>query len=40
MRRGQRGGEGGRAMTTTAVVATTLVSDWLVEIEVVAAGER
>ncbi|MFS8098620.1 RidA family protein [Lentzea alba] len=28
----------GRAVPTTAIVATTLVSDWLVEIEVVAAG--
>jgi enamine deaminase RidA (YjgF/YER057c/UK114 family) len=29
---------GGRAVPTTAIVARTLVSDWLVEIEVVAAG--
>ncbi|WP_030677234.1 RidA family protein [Streptomyces sp. NRRL B-1347] len=29
---------GGRPVPTTAVVATTLVSEWLVEIEVVAAG--
>ncbi|GHH58359.1 RidA family protein [Lentzea cavernae] len=29
---------GGRAVPTTAIVATTLVSDWLVEIEVIAAG--
>ncbi|WP_112229419.1 RidA family protein [Lentzea atacamensis] len=29
---------GGRPVPTTAIVATTLVSDWLVEIEVVAAG--
>jgi 2-iminobutanoate/2-iminopropanoate deaminase len=29
---------GGRAVPTTAIVAGTLVSDWLVEIEVVAAG--
>ncbi len=29
---------GGRTVPTTAVVATTLVSDWLVEIEVIAAG--
>jgi 2-iminobutanoate/2-iminopropanoate deaminase len=29
---------GGRAVPTTAIVAETLVSDWLVEIEVVAAG--
>ncbi|WP_407565193.1 RidA family protein [Streptomyces sp. 184] len=29
---------GGRPVPTTAVVATTLVSDWLVEIEVIAAG--
>jgi 2-iminobutanoate/2-iminopropanoate deaminase len=28
----------GRAVPTTAIVAETLVSDWLVEIEVVAAG--
>jgi enamine deaminase RidA (YjgF/YER057c/UK114 family) len=28
---------GGRPVPTTAIVATTLVSDWLVEIEVVAA---
>ncbi|WP_406601944.1 RidA family protein [Lentzea kristufekii] len=29
---------GGRAVPTTAIVATTLVSDWLVEIEVIAAA--
>ncbi|MFD0416647.1 RidA family protein [Streptomyces sp. NPDC127108] len=29
---------GGRRVPTTAIVATTLDSDWLVEIEVVAAG--
>ncbi len=29
---------GGRVVPTTAIVAETLVSDWLVEIEVVAAG--
>lgn len=29
---------GGRVVPTTAIVVTTLVSDWLVEIEVVAAG--
>lgn len=29
---------GGRAVPTTAIVAQTLVSDWLVEIEVTAAG--
>jgi 2-iminobutanoate/2-iminopropanoate deaminase len=29
---------GGRPVPTTAVIATTLVSDWLVEIEVIAAG--
>ena len=29
---------GGRAVPTTAIVAQTLVSDWLVEIEVIAAG--
>jgi enamine deaminase RidA (YjgF/YER057c/UK114 family) len=29
---------GGRAVPTTAIVAQTLVSDWLVEIEVVAAA--
>lgn len=29
---------GGRAVPTTAIVAAPLVSDWLVEIEVVAAG--
>lgn len=29
---------GGRAVPTTAIVAETLVSEWLVEIEVVAAG--
>ncbi|MFD9905765.1 RidA family protein [Streptomyces sp. NPDC059063] len=29
---------GGRPVPTTAIVATTLVSDWLVEIEVIAAG--
>jgi 2-iminobutanoate/2-iminopropanoate deaminase len=29
---------GGRAVPTTAIVAETLVSDWLVEIEVIAAG--
>ncbi|HEX8869439.1 MAG TPA: RidA family protein [Lentzea sp.] len=29
---------GGRAVPTTAIVVGTLVSDWLVEIEVVAAG--
>lgn len=28
----------GRAIPTTAIVAETLVSDWLVEIEVIAAG--
>jgi enamine deaminase RidA (YjgF/YER057c/UK114 family) len=28
----------GRAVQTTAIVAETLVSDWLVEIEVIAAG--
>lgn len=27
---------GGRAVATTAIVAQTLVSDWLVEIEVIA----
>jgi enamine deaminase RidA (YjgF/YER057c/UK114 family) len=29
---------GGRLIPTTAIVAETLVSDWLVEIEVIAAG--
>lgn len=29
---------GGRVVPTTAIVAQTLVSDWLVEIEVIAAG--
>jgi enamine deaminase RidA (YjgF/YER057c/UK114 family) len=29
---------GGRVVPTTAIVAETLVSDWLVEIEVIAAG--
>lgn len=29
---------GGRAVPTTAIVAQTLASDWLVEIEVIAAG--
>ncbi|MET0135770.1 MAG: RidA family protein [Kibdelosporangium sp.] len=29
---------GGRPVPTTAIVAQTLVSDWLVEIEVIAAG--
>lgn len=29
---------GSRAIPTTAIVAQTLVSDWLVEIEVIAAG--
>jgi enamine deaminase RidA (YjgF/YER057c/UK114 family) len=29
---------GGRAVPTTAIVAETLVSEWLVEIEVIAAG--
>jgi enamine deaminase RidA (YjgF/YER057c/UK114 family) len=29
---------GDRAIPTTAIVAETLVSDWLVEIEVIAAG--
>lgn len=29
---------GGRAVPTTAIIAETLVSDWLVEIEVIAAG--
>jgi enamine deaminase RidA (YjgF/YER057c/UK114 family) len=29
---------GGRAIPTTAIVAQTLVSDWLVEIEVIAAA--
>jgi len=29
---------GGRLVPTTAIVAETLVSDWLVEIEVIAAG--
>lgn len=29
---------GGHAIPTTAIVAETLVSDWLVEIEVIAAG--
>lgn len=29
---------GGRAVPTTAIVAQTLVSEWLVEIEVIAAG--
>ncbi|WP_436771202.1 RidA family protein [Yinghuangia sp. YIM S09857] len=29
---------GGRRVPTTAIVATTLDSDWLVEIEVIAAG--
>lgn len=29
---------GGRVVPTTAIVAQTLVSDWLVEIEIVAAG--
>ncbi len=29
---------GGRPVPTTAIVATTLASDWLVEIEVIAAG--
>jgi enamine deaminase RidA (YjgF/YER057c/UK114 family) len=28
----------GRVVPTTAIVAETLVSDWLVEIEVIAAG--
>jgi 2-iminobutanoate/2-iminopropanoate deaminase len=30
---------GGRAVPTTAIVAETLVGDWLVEIEVIAAGD-
>jgi 2-iminobutanoate/2-iminopropanoate deaminase len=30
---------GGRPVPTTAIVAETLVSDWMVEIEVIAAGE-
>ncbi|WP_027346822.1 hypothetical protein [Hamadaea tsunoensis] len=29
---------GGRPVPTTAIVAETLVGDWLVEIEVIAAG--
>jgi hypothetical protein len=29
---------GGRAVPTTAIVAETLVDDWLVETEVIAAG--
>ena len=29
---------GGRVVPTTAIVAQTLVSDWMVEIEVIAAG--
>jgi enamine deaminase RidA (YjgF/YER057c/UK114 family) len=29
---------GGRAVPTTAIIAQTLVRDWLVEIEVIAAG--
>jgi enamine deaminase RidA (YjgF/YER057c/UK114 family) len=29
---------GGRVVPTTAIVAETLVSDWLVEVEVIAAG--
>ena len=29
---------GGRLVPTTAIVAETLVSDWLVEVEVIAAG--
>jgi 2-iminobutanoate/2-iminopropanoate deaminase len=29
---------GGRLVPTTAIVAETLVSDWLIEIEVIAAG--
>jgi enamine deaminase RidA (YjgF/YER057c/UK114 family) len=29
---------GGRTIPTTAIVAQTLVSDWLVEIEVIAAA--
>jgi enamine deaminase RidA (YjgF/YER057c/UK114 family) len=29
---------GGRAVPTTAIVAETLVGDWMVEIEVIAAG--
>lgn len=29
---------GGRPVPTTAIIAQTLVSDWLVEIEVIAAG--
>lgn len=29
---------GGRPVPTTALIATTLVSEWLVEIEVIAAG--
>ena len=29
---------GGRAVPTTAIVAMTLVDDWLVEIEVIAAA--
>jgi enamine deaminase RidA (YjgF/YER057c/UK114 family) len=31
-------GLGGRLIPTTAIVVQTLVSDWLVEIEVIAAG--
>ena len=31
-------GLGGRAVPTTAIVAQTLVGDWLVEVEVIAAG--
>ena len=31
---------GGRLVPTTAIVAQTLVSDWLVEIEVIAAGSH
>jgi enamine deaminase RidA (YjgF/YER057c/UK114 family) len=30
---------GGRTIATTAIVVQTLVSDWLVEIEVIAAGQ-
>lgn len=29
---------GGRAVPTTAIVAQTLVEDWLVELEVIAVG--
>jgi hypothetical protein len=40
LRGGVRGGPraSARPVPTTAIIATTLVSEWLVEIEVIAAG--